>query len=1051
LERTRARRNESTDRSLGHAITLLGAMVVLGLAASTAEAGTMILAFGIATGWAHAQRALEPAQSSRRAHFEWLAALAPLGIAAGIGRALDPAHATLTLAVALLAIAAGTRIRPHVDRFWATWTTTFSVLVVAATTLPPTNEGLRGRAAAGLVAALAIAVSRVQPALRLWLVVAAIPVPVALVGIDTGLAAATIAAVIGTAGVLLVAAAWKRTPLAGHLGLAGHTLSLGACVVAISDPGVLTVAVASALLGAVLTVVAQVAFGSATVAQLEFILARSRERSEAHAVAEAAPAVAVGALLPLALGLLLHRTDAIAVDDPWLGAALAGCAVVLSVVAMVARRCDPVVTSLDWCASIVGLVGVAIAADQLHSAAVATAIALAAGLFSSWPLSARRVWLVWAYFGALTVLGAAELDVPTERLYLALGSWGTLVAIGALWWDDRRDGRRTPGVVVRSIVRGGPFVLGAVAFVTAQIAALGRPREERGWVSLGGAGVALCLTLMLRMPPLSLVVWGLATVGSVALAPWSVFDRPWTLSLAALAPFVGAAALATRTRRTEWWRRWDLPALVAGAATSLLALSSAPRVDQKPLSFTLTGALWLAAAGWWRRVEVACVAAVLIVVGAVEAGHGWGAFAFVVVAAIMNVAATRLAPPTRSAALVTAVAASAAGWVELVLLFEWDVDQTVAATAVAGGSLMMLTTTAARIGRVGSEWIVAWVGAGLVAIALATALQIDTGRAGSTNSWYSLAAGTAMAAAALALLANRVARLPLRESAALVALAACAELAAAADASAAQLSLSSSMVGTVVAVGLVTVLPRQWAARWRNAVWIVGTGVTLAAVGAAVHELPNRSLLVVSLLVTTAEAAATGALVHRVELLQLASATACGAWIVIATGELVGVVDWFTIPVGVTLLAIISLHREGRRRRQLPAKTHPIVAAECLGMGLITGPPLTETVFDAPVFGAVAIGGGALLAAWGGSTRVRRRVLFGSVSITLAIVLLIGTPITRVVTKPRDDSGAGPIGLWLALAAAGVVALAAAAMIEEGRRRVRRVVLRIGQLTDGWE
>jgi hypothetical protein len=1051
LERTRARRGESTDRALECAITLLGAVVVVGLAASVAEAGTMILAFGVATGWAHARRVLAPAQSSRRAQFEWFAALAPIGIGLGIGRALDPAYATITLGVALLAIAAGMRIRLHVDRFWATWTTTFSVLVVAATTLPTTNEDLRGRAAAGLLAALAIAVSRVRPARRLWLVVAAIQVPVALIGIDAGLAPATIAAMIATAGILPVLAAWKRTALAGHLGLAGHTLSLGACVVAISDASALVVAVVSALTGTVLTVVAQVARGSETVAQLEVVLARSRERSEARVVADAAPAVAVSALFPLGLGLLLHRTDAIAVGDPWLGVAIAACAFALSAGAMVARRCRPVGTSFDWCASIVGLAGVAIAADELHSASVATAVALAAGLVSSWPLSVRRAWLIWAQFGALTVLGAAELEVPTNRLYLALGSWGTLVAIATLWWDDRREGRRAPGAVVRSIVRGGPFVLGAVAFVTAQVAALGRPRDELGWVSLAGSGVALCLTLMLRLPPLSIVPWGLATVGGVALAPWSVFDRPWTLSLGALVPLVVAATLVTRPRRSEWWRRWDLPALVAGAAISLLAISSAPRVDQQPLTFTLSGALWMAAAGWWRRVEVAGVAALLIVVGAVEAGHGWGAVAFVVVAIIMNVAAARLAPPARSAALVTAVAASAAGWVELGLLFEWDVHQTVVATALAGGSLALLTAAAVRMGRIGSEWIVAWVGAGVIGVAAATALQIDAGRAGSASSWYPLTAGTAMIAVALALLANQVPRLPLRESTALVALLASAEMAAAADASAAQLSLSSSIAGSVVAIGLVIVLPRQWAAKWRNAVWVVGTGVTLAAVGAAVYELPSRSLLVVSLLVTTAEAAATGVLVHRVEPLQLACATACGAWIVLATGELDGAIDWFTIPVGIMLLAIISLRREGRRRRELPARTHPIVAAELLGMGLITGPPLTETIIDAPVFGAVAISGGAILAVWGGSTHVRRRVLFGSVSIALAIVLLIGTPITRVVTKPRDDSGAGPIGLWLGLAAAGVAALAAAAMIEEGRRRVRRVVLRIGQLTEGWE
>src|SRR5205823_13838299 len=132
-----------------------------------------------------------------------------------------------------------------------------------------------------------------------------------------------------------------------------------------------------------------------------------------------------------------------------------------------------------------------------------------------------------------------------------------------------------------------------------------------------------------------------------------------------------------------------------------------------------------------------------------------------------------------------------------------------------------------------------------------------------------------------------------------------------------------------------------------------------------------------------------------------------------------GAVDWFSAPVGLALLAIIALHRAERRRHQLPAKTRGIVAAELLAMGLVVAPALSETIFEAPVFGAVAIAGAAILAAWGGLTHVRRRVFFGGAGITLAIVLLIGIPITRVVTQPRADSGSGPIGLWLGLAAAG--------------------------------
>src|SRR5258708_8238465 len=52
-----------------------------------------------------------------------------------------------------------------------------------------------------------------------------------------------------------------------------------------------------------------------------------------------------------------------------------------------------------------------------------------AGGVPSRPPAARGtpVWLGWALFGTVTVLCAATLEVPTERLYLTAGPWGTLV------------------------------------------------------------------------------------------------------------------------------------------------------------------------------------------------------------------------------------------------------------------------------------------------------------------------------------------------------------------------------------------------------------------------------------------------------------------------------------------------------------------------------------------------------------------------------------------------------------------------------------------------
>src|SRR5258708_8016688 len=252
--------------------------------------------------------------------------------------------------------------------------------------LPPTTHDLRQRAVGGIIACFAIALSAAPAWVRVWVIGAAIQVPVALLGIDADLAPATIAAAVGAVAVLPVVASLKRTRVSGHLGLMGHTVALSACAVASGDPRALTVAVRSALVGAVITVVAQVTRGSETVALLEVVLTEAIEPSESRLFAEVLPAVVVTALFPLAVGSLLHWTGAIAVDDPWLGVTVAGCAAIISIGAIFARRCGPVRTAFDVGSLVVALTGVAIAAPELPSAAAATSVALSTGLLAARPL-----------------------------------------------------------------------------------------------------------------------------------------------------------------------------------------------------------------------------------------------------------------------------------------------------------------------------------------------------------------------------------------------------------------------------------------------------------------------------------------------------------------------------------------------------------------------------------------------------------------------------------------------------------------------------------------
>jgi hypothetical protein len=330
-------------------------------------------------------------------------------------------------------------------------------------------------------------------------------------------------------------------------------------------------------------------------------------------------------------------------------------------------------------------------------------------------------------------------------------------------------------------------------------------------------------------------------------------------------------------------------------------------------------------------------------------------------------------------------------------------------------------------------------------------MQIERGARAAADSQYMLTAGMAMIALALGLLAKRAPRLVLRELAAIVALGASAEIAAAADVTTTDLAVIGSVAGFVVAVGSLVMFRYRTGSRWIPALGIWGWGMTLAATIAAIDQLPHRHLLALSLLVSATELAAAGIVIRRVQLLQVAVAVTTAAWIVFASEELTAALDWYTVPIGVALLCIAALSRADGRRGQQQINAAGINTLEFVGMASVVAPPILETVVDAPSYAALAIGGGAALATWGALTRVRRRLFFGSSSVIVAMIVLVGIPITRVIARPRAGSDSGPIGLWLGLAAAGIVALAAAAMIEEGRRRVRRAVVRIGQLTEGWE
>jgi hypothetical protein len=114
-------------------------------------------------------------------------------------------------------------------------------------------------------------------------------------------------------------------------------------------------------------------------------------------------------------------------------------------------------------------------------------------------------------------------------------------------------------------------------------------------------------------------------------------------------------------------------------------------------------------------------------------------------------------------------------------------------------------------------------------------------------------------------------------------------------------------------------------------------------------------------------------------------------------------------------------------------------------MLLVVGAALVETVTRAAghglVAGLLAIG----LCAWGAVTRVRRRVVFGSVALLLALFGMIVVPVAQLVPELRGAA------LWIALTGVGLALVALAVSLEQGRARLASAVGRIDRLMEGWE
>ncbi len=223
-------------------------------------------------------------------------------------------------------------------------------------------------------------------------------------------------------------------------------------------------------------------------------------------------------------------------------------------------------------------------------------------------------------------------------------------------------------------------------------------------------------------------------------------------------------------------------------------------------------------------------------------------------------------------------------------------------------------------------------------------------------------------------------------------------------------------------------------------------GFQFVGTGAAVEALPERGPLVAALLTAGALSAAAGIVLRRLEALAASPVFAGAAWLV-GIGALIREdAMWWAVPVGLAAVSIAEIGRWWDRHREpLEDRKRALVGLEYAGMAALVAAPLDEivTVSSSRAIPAVLIG--LLLAGWGLLTKVRRRLFVGAGGIVLAIVLVFGGQIAKLVPKVTGAA------MWVVLVAIGIVLILIATSLERGRARIAAAIKRIDELFADWE
>jgi hypothetical protein len=1026
-----------------------GIGVLVGLGFAVGGPWPSVAAFGGVALWAHLRRWIGSPSPTRGEAWslEGAAALLPFGAAWGLLRVWRGGWALMALAGVSLAAAVAVRILRRHDLFYAWWVPAAAGSVIAATLVVRSAEPAEQLAGAAGISALAIALSPRWPAARVWAAAAALTwtADLAFEAAEAPLRYRTLAW--SGAGLALVVAASARrgAPVAGHLAAAGSTLALAGLGAAPTELArFMTLGVWTAVW--LVTVVDQERVG-APVVDLVLRAFVGPLSGRLERIFAALPAAILLTSLPFLAASAGRHLDPIADHRSWSGVLLSIMAVGYSILArrLVSRR--PLSTVLAAGAFVLSTLGIAVAAPDPWPSIEAVSSLIVAVLVLGGEL--RRpimTWVAWAASVVLVLLLAGRVGVAGRDLPSVLLGWGAALMVGGLALDDLRSGRRHPGEGLRQAWLGPPVALGALMVPVGLAFALVRTSGSVGPWSLAAAGLYLLVAVLLRTGSVSAVSYALLVVGVGALTPWSILERPWVGGIWATG-LVGTSLLLTRMKGSrDPWIRWDLAPLVIAHGVSVIALARSLDLGSVAATWSSIGILSLALAGLRRNPFWAVAGAIVLGVGAGAAGPGWLALALGAYSAAAAAVAIRSRGLLRPAMQVTSMALAAASWSQLAVWAGWSGSQAVSLAAFLSATAALATGAAARWARLPADWA-----ASLAALAAAGAAPV-LGLSATPSSGvdpHTGAALLALVAASFSIGAASAAQplnvQVLREASALLVVGAGLLIGYAREVEPGPLTAWWAATAIASTLGLLGLWRARPSSPWIGPLGIVGGSGSVVTIAVAASALPRRDLLEAALSVVGMQTAALGIALRRPEPLYGSPLLFCGAWLLFASEALAGEAQWFTVPIGIALLVVVGIARAARRHEPEPLMPPDLLALEYLGMALVVGDGLVESVATSPTYGLFALVLGVGLAVWGALTRVRRRAALGAGAAVLAVALMLGGPIARLAPKVT-----GP-ALWLALAAAGAVLIAIATGLERGRAKVTAAIRRLDTLTEDWE